>query len=400
MEMRKCKKCGEVKELVEFSVSRVNEDGVVKYRKVCRECRNSQRLVSWHKRHPKKEKSPVGEDDLRCCSSCQNRKELKEFRICKHRRKDGSIRINYSGKCKQCLQEERIVSELARHPEKALPIDSLSYKTCTKCGQSKLEVEFYKEIYPNSNYVWCKDCWKQHREKNHHEVEYYEGWHCVDPNCTKPLVISEVHRHRGIPQGHKGCCAKTESAKSNLRDKVSGKGNPFYGKHHPQEILDRIREKNKGRDEDKWKKTFCENCGIEFDVLINRAEKYGSKFHNRDCYNEYLEKNKIPRELYEQIRLSKEYRKWLKDIHKRDGHHCQDCGSNTNLEIHHIIHVFDIIKKYNIQTFKEAQACKILWDTNNGVTVCFPCHLKRHGKKIRTKNFNIDTTMKSNEKVA
>jgi len=62
---------------------------------------------------------------------------------------------------------------------------------------------------------------------------------------------------------------------------------------------------------------------------------------------------------------------------ERDNYKCTKCGINNNkLEIHHIIPVSQIIKSNNINNLDDARLCNLLWDTTNGITVCFECHKK------------------------
>lgn len=59
-------------------------------------------------------------------------------------------------------------------------------------------------------------------------------------------------------------------------------------------------------------------------------------------------------------------------------------GSNLNID-HYPIGFADIIRKYNITNMDEAKRTDILWDINNGRTLCIECHKKTNNfanKKI------------------
>lgn len=56
---------------------------------------------------------------------------------------------------------------------------------------------------------------------------------------------------------------------------------------------------------------------------------------------------------------------WSKMVRKRDIYTCQTCGSNKNLNAHHIIY-----KKYYPQ---------LMLNINNGITQCRKCHRELHG---------------------
>lgn len=83
--------------------------------------------------------------------------------------------------------------------------------------------------------------------------------------------------------------------------------------------------------------------------------------------------------LKKSIRESAAYYLWRNTILKRDEHHCQDCSTTVgDLHVHHIEHLSKIIQKFNIKTIEEALACPLIWDTDNGVTLCENCHQDRH----------------------
>ncbi len=59
-----------------------------------------------------------------------------------------------------------------------------------------------------------------------------------------------------------------------------------------------------------------------------------------------------------------EWKVWRESVFKRDNYTCQECGNkNVYLEPHHII---------PIRSGKD----ELLFDTNNGITLCRPCHQK------------------------
>lgn len=88
--------------------------------------------------------------------------------------------------------------------------------------------------------------------------------------------------------------------------------------------------------------------------------------------------------LYQKIKSSKYYKDWRKYIFKRDSFLCQECNSKENIEAHHIIGFMYILRKFNIRTIEEAHSCNILWDLNNGQTLCKECHKKTYN--YRNKN--------------
>lgn len=72
-----------------------------------------------------------------------------------------------------------------------------------------------------------------------------------------------------------------------------------------------------------------------------------------------------------------EAKKWFKEIYKRDGKQCKNCGYNKNLQVHHILPVRD----YPL----------LILDINNGIVLCKKCHDKTKCKETRyaKKFFNL-----------
>lgn len=62
------------------------------------------------------------------------------------------------------------------------------------------------------------------------------------------------------------------------------------------------------------------------------------------------------------------YRRWRESVFERDGYKCKICGSNKNIQAHHII------------PWSQTRNNKGLrYDIDNGITLCRKCHLKAHG---------------------
>ena len=68
-------------------------------------------------------------------------------------------------------------------------------------------------------------------------------------------------------------------------------------------------------------------------------------------------------------RNSSRYREWRTRVFQRDGFRCVVCGTNRDLQAHHIEH------------WKDNKALR--YDVANGITLCRQCHLKEHGGSWR-----------------
>lgn len=85
------------------------------------------------------------------------------------------------------------------------------------------------------------------------------------------------------------------------------------------------------------------------------------------------------------IRQMTENRRWMDAIKERDSC-CVRCKSTENLEAHHIVQLSTIIEDFSITCREDALIhSNILWDLNNGITLCMKCHYEEHGR-----NFNED----------
>lgn len=84
------------------------------------------------------------------------------------------------------------------------------------------------------------------------------------------------------------------------------------------------------------------------------------------------------------IRQMHENRKWMDAVKERDGA-CVRCGSKWRLEAHHKIGLAEIIEYYEIKDREDARGNELLWDINNGETICELCHYKEHDRRFTLK---------------
>lgn len=156
----------------------------------------------------------------------------------------------------------------------------------------------------------------------------------------------------------------------------------MLGKHHTKDAKMKIRKNS-------YTKSLPNNWGRHTKEakikigLANKAEK------------SHLWKGGIT-PLNKEIRHLKEYFEWIKSVFKRDNYACRRCEyKGRELQIHHIIPFYKIIKENKIKSIQEALDYKELWDINNGLTLCKNCHniigekINQHTiQKLRTKHRN------------
>ena len=68
------------------------------------------------------------------------------------------------------------------------------------------------------------------------------------------------------------------------------------------------------------------------------------------------------------IRSSKQYKEWKQACLDRDNHMCVICGSEENLQVHHIIPF--------------ARYPETRFNLGNGITLCEECHAKAHNGRL------------------
>lgn len=82
------------------------------------------------------------------------------------------------------------------------------------------------------------------------------------------------------------------------------------------------------------------------------------------------------------IRRLPAYRQWRANILQRDGRVCTECGAHSTrdnrLHVHHIFSFSQILAEHRPITVEDAESYALLWDTDNGITLCDHCHRRAH----------------------
>jgi hypothetical protein len=84
--------------------------------------------------------------------------------------------------------------------------------------------------------------------------------------------------------------------------------------------------------------------------------------------------------LRNQIRHLCEYVNWRTLVFNRDKFTCQECfkKGSSDLVAHHIKTFFNILKDNKIDSLDKARSCGELWNIDNGITLCYTCHMNFH----------------------
>ena len=125
----------------------------------------------------------------------------------------------------------------------------------------------------------------------------------------------------------------------------------------------------------------CTFCGNKIMKRKNTFDKWENHYCSKVCYSNHLADTAAPKTLSERIRKLAKMKEWRMAVLEKDGNMCQRCFSTDNLEVHHEIEFYDILKRNNIQTVEDALNCDELWDVDNGLTLCYDHHLAEHPDK-------------------
>lgn len=235
----------------------------------------------------------------------------------------------------------------------------------------------------NRVYYKCEQCGKEHSQpyciyiKNEHHFcskECYNKWkvgennpafHSVKHNCDychKEILVPVCEtKQRNLHFCNKECADKYHAIRMTGKEKVD-------------------------------KVSFhCENCGKELRLSEKDINRKHHAFCSKECRKEgmikigaFAKKNNGHwqggiTELRNAIRSCKEYFLWRAKVYERDNWTCKKCNhKGGDIEAHHIVLFEEIMKKYNIQTLEDAINCPEMWNLDNGITLCEPCHEEEH----------------------
>lgn len=132
----------------------------------------------------------------------------------------------------------------------------------------------------------------------------------------------------------------------------------------------------------------CKECNKSFERQICACKKSKLHFCSLKCFysyncgknnNKYIDGRSF---LEQSIWKLSIYKIWRKQIFERDNFICQICHKkNIYLEAHHKIPLLHIIELFQLKTIQQVIKCKLLWDINNGISLCKKCHNKVHPEK-------------------
>lgn len=152
----------------------------------------------------------------------------------------------------------------------------------------------------------------------------------------------------------------------------------LYGKKHCRYCANQIRGFDMSDPQ-----TFCIDCGKpKSHKKYKRCFKCEMPFRIKNLLKHKTKSGKLNpnwrggiTKLTNKIRNLKKYKTWIKKVFERDNFTCQICYKRGwEINAHHKIPFGIILSLYSINNIKKALKCKLLWDINNGITLCRKHH--------------------------
>lgn len=100
--------------------------------------------------------------------------------------------------------------------------------------------------------------------------------------------------------------------------------------------------------------------------------------------------------LVSKIKRLPEYSLWRRKVLEKDNFTCQSCGARGGqLNPHHLVAFSYIVRQAKIEKVTDAVSATMLWELENGVTLCEPCHKNTPNYGYRAGANPVDETVYS-----
>lgn len=216
-------------------------------------------------------------------------------------------------------------------------------KICPACGGEYMK----PDKYPMCKWKNRKFCSRKCNLTFHGEKTRYKKGHSLTPKghtrWDHPNVKKNWIQEGNDPWNKGKTGVATEASVKALQEWSEKHGSAFKGRKHSEESKAIIREK--------------------------RAKQ---KFPTGDDHWNW-KGGTSP--LRKKIQALNKYRTWRACVFERDDYTCVLCNKRGGrLNADHIKPFSQIIEEHGITSAKQAKGCAELWDTDNGRTLCIPCH--------------------------
>ena len=122
----------------------------------------------------------------------------------------------------------------------------------------------------------------------------------------------------------------------------------------------------------------CDYCQKKYTIIESRFKKNKNNFCCLEHKKAFVHKEKETYfEISRYLKGSKKYNTWRNLCMERDSFKCVECHKDSDLAVHHINELYNIVKKYNF-VLEDILNSFEFNDINNGMTLCKECHNKKH----------------------
>lgn len=215
-------------------------------------------------------------------------------------------------------------------------------------------------------------------------------------------AVSQHARKLGVPTRNSKDAStlantgeKNPAKRPEVRAKLSGENNHFYGKTHTEDAIQKITNANSGKNHNMYGKRHSEQTLKKMSDNNSMKREDVKEKHRQSllAVRDKFSGSNSPRwkggrtDISKQIRMLSEYKHWRLSVYQRDQFTCVFCNSKSKkLNADHIKPFSVLLTEHFVTTVQQAIECLELWDIQNGRTLCVDCHqaTDTFGTKLRS----------------
>ena len=215
------------------------------------------------------------------------------------------------------------------------------------------------------------------------------GYRSSDSRCRRVIVTCEgcgelrdVSKYKKHPPLCKSCAAKarwtvdsrkefgeSRRGENNPNFGNMGEKNPCFGRHPPPNELKKMSEAKRGEKNNMYGLPVPAERRSRISVGLSGAKhpNYGKRCKDTTNWQGGLT------DKMQALRNTSAYKNWRESVYERDDWTCQECGARSSsgntvyLNAHHI------------HPIKDNKNSLLIFDVNNGITLCVDCHNETKG---------------------